>query len=160
AVLPQPAQVRRRGERVALHLPGELQQGEGRIVAQVAVQASLVFPAVERHVEELNLGARQDFQGHAFGPQRLVEVGDVRQDGRAEQAQVAVAVRRGRDVADAVAHAEAGDGQGLVQRPGAVVNAGQDVAMEVQHPSFLQYRRRTRVNHASSFYEEAGTIAA
>jgi hypothetical protein len=60
-------------------------------------------------------------------------VGDVRQDVAAQQAAAAVAMRCGDDVGDAVAHAETGQRQRFVERGGAVIDAGEDGAVEVEH---------------------------
>lgn len=63
----------------------------------------------------------------------LIQPGDVGQDVGPEHPAVAVAVRRGDHVGDALLHAEAGQRQRLVERPGPVIDGGQDVAVKVEH---------------------------
>jgi len=84
-VLPQPGDQFGRVRREPLRLPVELQQREGGTVAQMAVQARLVFAAVGRRVVELDFRARQDGQRNAGRGKRVVEPIDVRQDVGAQQ---------------------------------------------------------------------------
>src|SRR6266481_480131 len=65
----------------------------------------------------------------------------MRQNTAAQQSQVLMAVRRGDDVTNAVGNAEAAHGQRLFHGTGAIIDSGQDVAMQVEHVILLSADR-------------------
>ena len=123
-------------------LPGEFQQRERRTVAQVAVEPGLELPAVERRSRTPGSrnragppGGRPASASASLNPSTC---GRTRSPGHAE---VPVAVRRGDDVGDPVRDREPGHRQGFFQGGRSVVDAGQDVTVQVEHSLIMRAAR-------------------
>jgi hypothetical protein len=99
----------------------------------VAVQAGPELAAVGGGVGQVDLRPRQHDQRHPGPGEFVAKAADMGQDVGAQQVYVAVAVRRGDDVRDAVLDAEPRHGERLLQGGGPVVDARQEVAVEIEH---------------------------
>lgn len=114
-------------------LPTEFQKRERMAIAQVAEDILFKFTAIDCRVEDLDFGTRQNGERDACRLQFQIERRDMRQDVGAKQVDRTMAMRRGRDDGDAIGNAEPRQLQTLGQRCWSVVDAWQNMAVEIYH---------------------------